>query len=392
MGMDAERKLALLGQAAKFDACSVSCAPGAVRGRRLKVPIPGGICRVVLPDGRVKRLFKVLQSNFCTGNCLYCANRASRDIRRAAMTPDELARAFLALHRARQVEGLFLSSGIHGSPDRAMERMIATAELLRFRHGYEGYIHLKVLPGASAAAVERAVRLADRTSVNLEAPTTEHLSRIAPEKDLREGVIRPMQLVARFRREHPVLPAGLTTQFVVGAAGETDRQLVETVAWLYRRVSLTRAYYSAFVPVGGTPLEGSSPTPLRREHRLYQADWLLRFYGFSPGELVFDERGNLPTQVDPKLAWALAHPEFFPVEVNTADRAALLRVPGIGPRSVRRILRERRRARITRLEVLRRMGVVVKRARDYLTLAGRFRPQSGHHSHPTERQGLLFQA
>jgi len=390
MGMDAERKLALLGGAAKFDACSVSCAPGAARGRRLKSPIPGGICNAVLPDGRVKRLLKVLQSNVCTHDCLYCANRCSRDVRRAVLAPEELAGTFMALYQAREVEGLFLSSGIHGSPDGAMERMIATAEILRLKHEYEGYLHLKILPGASASAVDRAVRLADRTSVNLEAPTTDHLARIAPGKDLREGVVRRMQWVARLREGARVLRAGMSTQFVVGAAGETDRDLITTSAWLYRHVNLTRAYYSAFVPVGETPLEGAAPTPLRREHRLYQADWLLRFYGFAAEELVFDTGGHLPTDVDPKLAWARAHPAAFPVEVNTADRETLLRVPGVGPRSVRRILRQRREHGLTRLETLRRMGVVIKRARNYLTVAGRFRPESGHPRHPTERQPSLF--
>ena len=389
--MDAEPKLALLGSAAKFDACSVSCAPGAIRGRPIrKSPLPGGICQAVLPGGGVKRLLKVLQSNVCTQDCFYCANRCGRDIRRATLSPDELARTFLALHRARAVEGLFLSSGISGSPDRAMERMIATVELLRFRYDYAGYVHLKILPGASASAVERAVRLADRTSVNLEAPTTDHLARIAPGKDLREDIVRRMQWVAQRRAETRILPAGMTTQFVVGAAAESDRDLVTTAAWLYRNVNLTRAYYSAFVPVGGTPLESTPATSLTREHRLYQADWLLRFYGFAAEELVFDAAGRLPTEVDPKLAWAQAHATYFPVEVNAADRQTLLRVPGIGPRSVGRILKERTGQRITRLEHLRKMGVVVKRARNYLTVAGQFSPESGHPRHPSERQTALF--
>jgi putative DNA modification/repair radical SAM protein len=380
-GINAERKLTLLGGAAKFDACSISCAPGAVRGPRVRSKVPAGVCTAVLPDGRSIRLLKVLQSNVCTHDCLYCANRVSRDVRRTTLSPEELARTFIDLHAARQVQGLFLSSGIHGSAERAMERMLATAELLRLKHHYTGYMHLKVLPGASVAAVERAVRLADRTSVNLEAPTAEHLARIAPGKDLHAGIIERMKWVAHFRTDRQVLRAGMTTQFVVGAAGERDRDLIQTSALLYRTVRLNRAYYSAFVPVGETPLEGVPATSLRREHRLYQADWLLRFYGFSADELIFDATGNLSREADPKQVWAAAHPEFFPVEVNTAERAALLRVPGIGPRSARRILNARRDAPLRRLADLGRLGVIVKRAHTYLTLAGR---------RCAERQPALF--
>lgn len=375
--MDLERKLEILAGSAKYDVCSPCCSTA--RGPWEKQPQRVGrveelpITHAVLPDGRTVSLFKVLQSNACERSCLYCANRAQANCPRTTFQPEELARLFFEFYRRNYVEGLFLSSGIVRSPDYTMELMLRTVEILRTRYHYAGYVHLKTLPGASPHLIEQAARLADRTSVNLEAPRQEHLSAIAPEKRLREQVIQPMRVIQR-EQERGRFPAGMTTQLVVGAAGETDREILHSVNWLYRNLRLRRAYYSAFAPVPGTPLDGRPPTPLLREHRLYQSDWLLKFYNFTFEELPFDERGNLPLEEDPKLAWARRHPELFPVEVNTAAPEQLLRVPGIGPRSARRIVSVRRERRFRSLEELRNIGVVVKRARNFVTLSGRFFP------------------
>jgi predicted DNA-binding helix-hairpin-helix protein len=270
-----------------------------------------------------------------------------------------------------------------------MERMSATVDILRNKYNYKGYVHLKTLPGASQAAIERACSLATRTSVNLEAPRRESLAKIAPEKDLILDVLDPLRWIATEMKHHtpasphqrpvgspygPGLSAGVTTQFVVGAGGETDEEIIKSTAWLYKNLRLHRAYFSAFQPVKGTPLDALEPTPPLREHRLYQADFLLRQYSFSAAELPFNEAGSLPLDKDPKLVWALQHPSMFPVEVNQASEARLLRVPGIGPISARRIREARREGKIRTLRALRRTGAVVKRARNFVTLAGKFYP------------------
>jgi predicted DNA-binding helix-hairpin-helix protein len=279
------------------------------------------------------------------------------------------------------VEGLFLSSGVCGSAQRSMDRMLATVEIIRQRYSFRGYVHLKLLPGISHAQVERAGQIAQRVSINLEAPNSERLSKIAPYKQ-RDEVLNPMRWAGELIRADRVragpsvrdrkwASAGLTTQFVVGAAQESDHEILTTVSHLYAKVGLHRAYYSAFQPVPDTPLEGHAYTPAWREHRLYQSDFLFRQYGFCLDELVFDRQGHLPREGDPKALWAEAHPEFFPIEVNRASRAALLRVPGIGPRSVGRILAERRLDPLRTLSALRGMGAVAKRAAPFILLDGR---------------------
>jgi predicted DNA-binding helix-hairpin-helix protein len=327
-------------------------------------------------------VLKVLQTNACRNDCYYCAFRAGRDYRRASFAPDELARAFDLMQRAGVVQGMFLSSGVV-TTTQSMDDMLATAELLRERYQFRGYLHLKILPGAESAQIARAVDLADRVSVNLEGPSPERLAALAPQKQMKE-LIEPLHVAARFIREHR-RPGdrraefgygrlGMSTQFVVGPAGESDRELLTTAQQLYREIRLARAYYSAFSPVPGTPFEKVRPTDPRREFRLYQADWLLRYYEFSVQELPFDAGGGLAPGLDPKTAWAEAHPERFPVEVNRAPLSELLRVPGVGPVSTRAILAERRRGTLRELGDLRRLGALASRAAPYVLLGGKRPP------------------
>jgi putative DNA modification/repair radical SAM protein len=361
------RKIDTLGESAQYDLCNAcGSAP------RTRDDLGRWIYPAALPDGQRVRVLKVLMTNVCEKNCYYCGVRASRDVPRTSFTPDELARAFDRFQRADLVDGLFLSSGVCTGPDQTMERMIATVELIRTHYQFSGYIHLKLLPGTSEAHIERALQLAHRVSVNLEAPNADRLAAIAPRKNYFEELARPMRIAKRLMEASGgrLAPAGQTTQFVVGAAGEPDQEILSTTARLYSELDLRRAYYSAFQPVPGTPLDGREPTPAWREHRLYQADWLLRFYGFTFDDLVFDARGNLPRASDPKKLYAQAHPELFPVEVNRASREELLRVPGLGPRSVGRILRWRRQGTLQELRDLRKAGAVAERAAAYVLLNG----------------------
>jgi putative DNA modification/repair radical SAM protein len=364
--METLEKANLLGQAAQYDTCA-ACGTGSHKQRD---DLGRWVYPAKLPDGHTILLLKVLQTNVCENDCFYCATRKSADGPRISFRPDELARLFMEMVQRGQVRGLFLSSGVAGNADRTMTRMIDTATILRQRDGFRGYIHLKVLPGASRAAVEQAVRLADRVSVNLEAPTAEHLARIGPDKDFETELRTRQRWIYEAVRGRQLIPAGQTTQFVVGAADESDREILTTADALYRQVNLHRAYYSAFQPVPGTPLEHHPPTPLDREVRLYQADWLRRQYGFTFDELVFGLDGNLPLEADPKLLWAQTHPERFPIEVNTASREELLRIPGVGPRTVNRVVQERRRGRLRAPEHLKALGAVVDRALPYVLLDG----------------------
>lgn len=403
--MDVREKLDLLGAAAHYDDCSALAPDAVAEGRGFFAPetvampdprVLPCVSHLHTPDGQCKATLKILQTNACQNNCNYCAFRAGRDIRRAHLTPDELARSFDLMYRAGLVESMFLSSGVMGT-NRTMDEMLATVELTRLKYGFRGYIHLKLLPGAEASHVERAIALADRVSVNLEAPTREALAALAPLKEM-PNLIGPLQVAAeiigrsspdagvgwvgRNARGADARPApawgnarlGLSTQFVVGPAGESDRELLTMAQRLYQELRLTRAYYSAFSPVRGTPFENNPPTDPTREFRLYQADWLLRYYRFSAEELPFDADGHLSIDLDPKAAWAEAHPERFPVEVNAAPLAELLRVPGIGPTSARAILQARRVSRLREIGDLRKLGARADRAARYVTLAGRRPP------------------
>jgi putative DNA modification/repair radical SAM protein len=381
--MDLVQKVEALGESAQYDACN-SCG---LRESRRQDALGRWIYPAALPNGGTIRLLKVLLTNVCEKNCYYCGIRARRDVPRTSFTPDELARGFDQMNRAGLVDGLFLSSAVCRGADPTMDDMIACVELLRGRYAFDGYVHLKLLPGCSEAHVERAVQLAHRVSVNLEAPNANRLAFIAPHKVFFDELTRPMEVASRLlsqnasplpqrggKRGGILAPAGQTTQFVVGAAGESDEEILSTTWRLYRDLGLARAYFSAFQPVPGTPLDGVPPTPAWREHRLYQADWLLRFYGFGFDDLVFDAGGNLPRRADPKRLYGLRHPELFPVEVNRASRDELLRVPGIGPRSAARILQGRSLGKLRELDDLARTGADAARAAPFVLLDGKCPP------------------
>ena len=329
-----------------------------------------GIFYAQAGGGRCVPLLRVLMTNVCEFNCRYCSINCHRPVRRTAFKPEELARSFMEMWRRHLVRGLFLSSGVAGGAAKTAERMLTAVEILRQREGFTGYIHLKIMPGQPADYIERAVTLADRVSVNLEAVTPAHLAHIAPKKSY-DLLLPPMAEVQRLQQRYPnLLRAGQITQLVVGAAGESDQRIMQTASELYHRYSLRRVYYSGYSPVCGEVL--APPVPPLRQHRLYQADWLLRFYGFGFPEMPFQEDGSLPLEADPKAAWALLHPERFPVEVNHATYDQLLRVPGIGPISAKRILALRAEHAFRDLRDLSRLGVAVKRARQFLLLDGRY--------------------
>jgi putative DNA modification/repair radical SAM protein len=334
--------------------------------------LPGGIHTSPLPGGGSTRLLKVLQTNICEFDCFYCEHRASRDVPRTYVSPDELARTFMMLHQKRLVDGLFLSSGITKRIDVMQERMVQTVEILRNKYHFKGYVHLKILPGASQAAVERTMQLANRVSLNLEAPSPQHLLHLSRKKDFLDGMLTRMVWVKRLQQQNPnLVPAGQITQFVVGAAGETDRDILGATNQLYKQIGLRRAYFSAFSPIQDTPLDHLPPTPLLRQNRLYQADWLLRFYGFKLEEIPLTSDGNLIQEVDPKTAWAMSHPEWFPLELSIASYEELLRVPGIGPTSAKRIVETRHRSVITDPREFTHLGMVLKRAAPYILYNGR---------------------
>jgi predicted DNA-binding helix-hairpin-helix protein len=370
--MEFEKKLDILGSGARYD---LSCACGESPGRR-RGPLDRWIYPAVLPGGGTAPLLKILQTNVCEKGCHYCENRSGRDFRRATFGPEELASGFMELFTSGRVMGLFLSSALSGSAVRAMDRMIAAAEILRRKHRYRGYLHLKILPGAQEAQVERAGALATRVSVNLEVPGREYLGVIAPDKRPQE-ILGPLQWIRKYsdRKRRGWAPSGFTTQFVVGAAGETDREILRSAGALYKTMGARRIYFSAFQPVPQTPLESAAPCALWREHRLYQCDFLIRRYGFGSDEIVFDERGNLFAREDPKTSWARRHPEIFPLEVNRAPLELLLRVPGIGPVTAERITEMRRETAIRSPEQLAVAGASVEKVAPYLLLSGRAVPR-----------------
>ena len=378
--MELERKLAVLADAAKYDA---SCASSgglqrsAAPGRGMGSTTGMGICHSYTPDGRCVSLLKILLTNFCLYDCVYCVNRRSSDVPRARFTVDEIVNLTLSFYRRNYIEGLFLSSGIIRSADYTMEQLVEVARLLRQEHQFAGYIHLKTIPEASTELIEAAGRYADRLSVNIELPSSEALQRLAPEKSVRSikksmGSIRLKADETRDGgdRAPRFAPAGQSTQMIVGADPSSDMEILDTADTLYRSYHLRRVYYSAFSPIphASSRLPNRSP-PLMREHRLYQADWLLRFYGFAVSELAHSRpSGELSLDLDPKNAWALANRARFPVDVNTAEREDLLRVPGLGVRVVRRIVSSRRHRRLRWLD-LKTLGASLKRARFFLIAA-----------------------
>jgi len=368
--MDKLEKLALLGESAKYDVCASSAStPKKSAGFAIGRTVPSGICHSFTPDGRCVSLFKVLMSNQCEKDCLYCPNRSGRDVPRTQFAPEELAGLFMEFYRRNYVEGLFLSSGVLHSTGRTMQQLLETLEILRFRYKFGGYIHLKILPGTGEAETERAVALANRVSLNMEAPSALHLSRLSSTKNYATEIMGGMSRIHRHLRNQP--DVSHSTQFIVGAAQESDQDILDSTVRLYSDYGLKRAYFSAFQPVPGTPLEGVTGAPLIREHRLYQADFLFRYYGFRMEELIYDPSGNLDLTADPKQAYASQHPERFPLEINRASVAELLRIPGIGPRSAKRIVTLRRECSFQSVEDLKRIGVVTKRALPFILLQGK---------------------
>ncbi len=420
-GYTTEEKLEILADAAKYDvACTSSGADRRGRKGMLGNCCPSGVCHSFAADGRCISLLKVLMTNHCIYDCRYCANRASNDVRRATFEPDELCRLVIEFYKRNYIEGLFLSSAVLVSPDYTMERMYEILYLLRTKYRFNGYIHVKTIPGASDEILARIGYLTDRISINIEQPTEAGLRKLAPNKTFK-NILEPMGKVtntiassrliegksARMERSTgnnylpgsifngsakaiethkdslPVIkdssgvhrnfaPAGQSTQMIVGALDETDYTLITTTQQLYQMYDLKRVFYSAYIPindVSGLPEVGTAP-PLLREHRLYQADWLLRFYGFKAEELFTPECQNLDERIDPKCNWALRHIEQFPIEVMTAPYDLLLKIPGIGPKSAQRIVNSRRFGSLN-FDTLKRIGVVLKRAHYFITCGGR---------------------
>ena len=419
-----EEKLTILSDAAKYDvACTSSGVDRAGKKGYLGNSCAAGVCHTFAADGRCVSLLKILMTNHCVFDCKYCQNRSSNDVPRATFTPEEICTLTIEFYKRNYIEGLFLSSGVLMNPNHTMELICETLRLLRTKYRFNGYIHVKAIPGASEELIQSAGLLADRISINMELPTQESLARLAPNKSF-QTIFRPMNQIqtqiathriaigkdARMERSsinrhlpgsifseeslrlenadmgrqyfpatrgdaalrRPFAPAGQSTQMIIGASGETDRDLVRMTQSLYQRFDLKRVFYSAYIPLNEDSMLPAmdTPVPLLREHRLYQADWLLRYYGFSAEEILTEDQPNLDERVDPKCNWAVRHLDQFPVEVNTASYETLLRVPGIGPKSVKRIVDCRRYAHIT-FPMLKQMGVVLKRAQYFITCNGR---------------------
>lgn len=373
-------KLRILAESARYDAsCASSGSSRQNRPAGLGNALPGGVCHSFTEDGRCISLLKVLYSNACVYDCAYCVNRRANDGPRTAFTPGELAELTIEFYRRNYIEGLFLSSAVLRNPDYTMERLVRVIKDLRIRHRFNGYIHMKAIPGADRELVMEAGRYADRLSVNIEIPREPDLKRLAPDKDydsvrapmrqIQEGMLENREERRRFASAPRFVPAGQSTQMIVGAGQDRDRDILRLSADLYARHDLQRVYYSGFVPVNAYDprLPALKSVPLLREHRIYQADWLLRCYSFAVEELLDPAQPDLDLDIDPKLAWALRHPQFFPLDPHRAEYRNLLRVPGIGALSARRILSARRSRRL-RAEHLSALGVVMKRACFFLDL------------------------
>ncbi len=377
--LSTSQKIEVLGSSARYDICAatsvntrrISPATGAYIGRRL----PAGCCHVYTADGRCVSLFKVLMTNCCSNDCFYCQNSTTclnkGNNKKTAFTPQELVHTFLEFYKRNYVEGLFLSSGITGDPEIVMEDMIEVGRVLRDQNQFKGYVHMKVLPGSSMSSIKELGRYADRLSLNLEAPTKGFLSEFSTTKDFNTDLITRLAWMHGMN-ERAKLPAGLTTQMIVGGNEATDHDIITTSHGMYKRFGLKRVYFSAFYPIKGSPLERHQATPLMREHRLYQVDWLLRCYGFKVNDVLPGKGCNLPMDIDPKLHFALQkRNDLFPVEINDATYDQLLLVPGIGPRSAKRILSLRNAGIVMeKLSMLKKIGVVVKRAQPFIKISG----------------------
>jgi putative DNA modification/repair radical SAM protein len=372
-------KLKTLAESAKYD---VSCSSSGTTRKNTPGGIGSasgwGICHSFTEDGRCVSLLKIMLTNYCIFDCAYCINRRSNDIRRATFAVEELVELTIEFYRRNYIEGLFLSSGVINNADYTMERMVRVVKELRTVHKFNGYIHMKSIPGASQQLVHEAGLYADRMSVNIEIPTEANLKMLAPEKDhesvykpmlyIQQGVLESTEERQKHRYAPRFVPAGQSTQMIIGATNESDKQILQTSASLYQRPSMKRVYYSGYIPVNSydSRLPAVKLAPLVRENRLYQADWLLRFYEFKVDEIVDEKFPDLDLEIDPKLAWALRHPEQFPVDINKADYSMILRIPGIGVKSAQLIVTSRRFARLRSAD-LKKIGVVMKKAQYFIT-------------------------
>ena len=377
-----KEKLAILADAAKYD---VSCSSSGSNRKGVKGDLGNtsafGICHSFTEDGRCISLLKILLTNHCIYDCVYCVSRRSNDIKRAAFTVEEIVDLTINFYRRNYIEGLFLSSGVFKDPNTTMERLVRVAKKLRLEERFNGYIHLKTIPGASDELIREAGLYADRLSINLEIPTKEGLKLLAPEKDHKQ-MLSNVEFVKnelaintiekqKYKHAPKFAPAGQTTQMIIGATNETDQKIIHVANYMYQKLSLKRVYYSGYVPV----LQDSrlpslqSQVPVVRENRLYQADWLMRYYGFAPNEIVDERQPFLDLEIDPKLAWALRNSHLFPIDINQAPREMLLRIPGVGVRSVQKILMARKFQTLSYYD-LKKMGVTLSRAKYFITCSG----------------------
>lgn len=402
--MNLVEKLDILADAAKYDvACTSSGVNRGAKKGELGNALSAGCCHSFTPDGRCVTLLKVLMTNVCVYDCAYCVNRKSNEVKRATFTPQELADLTIGFYRRNYIEGLFLSSGVIQSPDYTTELMIRTLEILRNQYKFRGYIHAKTIPGASPELIEQLGFLADRMSVNLELPSQKSLALLCPQKS-KQHIIQPMRQIQECmandretrgvqrrkttylpstrlkERGRAFVPAGQSTQMIIGATPETDYQILNLSQALYKSLSLKRVFFSAYLPVTtDARLPQNHAVQLNREHRLYQADWLLRFYKFDVSEIINADTPNLETDVDPKAMWALNNLDQFPIEINTAPLETLLRIPGIGPRGARLIIRARKTTCLRERE-LRKLGITFKRARFFITCNGIYQGQGAEFS------------
>ena len=370
--MNNMEKLKLLSSASQIETGEDGCRT--VNRARLDGIV---LTHAALPNGKTTTLLKSLLTSVCENNCLYCPMRAGRDFRRTTFQPDTFAQMVVNLTKAGLIQGVFLSSGVAGGGIRTQDRLIETADILRNKLNYHAYIHLKIMPGAEFAQVLASMRLADRVSINLEAPNATRLHSLAPKKHFESDLMRPIRYINHIRRNFIPDTAwkkrwpSSCTQFVVGAAGETDKELLSTSQSLHQDQDMRRIYFSALTPHEGTPFANHAPVPTKREHRLYQADYLIRDYGFTESELAYDENGLLPLEKDPKLLWAEHYLKYQPIEINHASREELLRIPGIGPKGALAVIRARQSHTLSDLSALKKIGVHPQRAKDFILLNGK---------------------
>lgn len=358
--MNLYEKISVLGSGAQYD----TCGPRDF-GQTTNIP---GVYHANF-NGHTCRLFKVLQSNYCQNNCHYCAFRRDRSCQRASVTPDEMASAFISAKNRRLVDGLFLSSGIINNPETTMTQMIDTVRILREKYKYKNYIHLKIMPGSSPSVISEALKITNRISINIESPTESGLSDISPDKNLKTGFFKTLFEIKKqinLNNYYGIKTPSVTTQFIVGAGKETDLDFIKMTHLLYTNFGLKRVFYSAFRPVPQTPLSYKAPTSLTRQHRLYQSDFLMRFYRFSPSDLPLDTNGLLSETSDPKLTWAQNHPDFFPININQTDYWDLLKIPGVGPESAAKITTLRQTSKITSVSQLSRLHIQTSKLQKYV--------------------------